>query len=54
MFFERLQVEDVNGKRCQENIKINGKTMLDLYLTNDAKIIGKGQIEAKREPTNDG
>ena len=45
MFFERLQVEGVNGKRCQENIindanehtKINGQTMLDLCSTNDAK-----------------
>ena len=49
MFFEPLQVEGVNGKRCQENIKIdarnhakiNGKTMRDLCWTNDAKTIGK-------------
>ena len=49
MCFECLQVEGVNGKRCQEKIKIdaknhakiNGKTMLDLCWTNDATIIGK-------------
>ena len=59
--FERLQVEGVNGKRCQENInidahnhiKINGKTMLDLCSTNDIEIIGKrSKIEAEKEPTN--
>ena len=58
---ERLQVEDVNGKRCQGNIKIdtnnntkiNEKTMLDLCSTNNADNIGKGfETEARREPTN--
>ena len=47
---------------CQENIKndtkkhtqINGKTMLDLCLTNDANIAAKGfKIGVEREPTND-
>jgi len=47
---------------CQENIKndakkhtkINGKTMLDLCLTNDANIVVKGfKIGVEREPTND-
>ena len=47
---------------CQENIKIdannhtkiNGKTMLDLCLTNDANIVAKGfKIGVEREPTND-
>ena len=62
MFFEGLQVEGVNGKKCQENIKndvrnhpqINGKTMLDLCSTSDAKTIGKmSKVEAEREPTNE-
>ena len=47
---------------CQENIKtdaqkhtkINGKTMLDLCLTNDANIVANGfKIGVEREPTND-
>ena len=59
--FEGLQVEGVKGKRCQENVKndarnhakINGKTMLDLCSTSDAKHIAKmSKIEAEREPTN--
>ena len=61
MLFERLQVDGVNGKRCQENIKmdarnhakINGKIMLDLCWTNDAKNIGKYEKRSEREPTND-
>ena len=61
MFFERLQVEGVNGKRCQGNIELvapnhaqtNENTMLNLCLTNDAKHIGKGyKVEAERAPTN--
>lgn len=60
--FERLQVEGVNGNRCQGNIKIDakthteiyGKTMPDLCSTNDANIVGKGsQIEVERDPTNE-
>ena len=47
---------------CQENIKngtkkhtkINGKTMLDLCLTNDANISAKGfKIWVEMEQTND-
>ena len=58
MFFEGLQVEGVNGERCQENIKIdarnhakiNGKTMLDLCSKSDAKMVGTiKKNEAKRE-----
>ena len=57
-----MQVEGVNEKRCQENIKndarnhakINGKTMMDLCSTSDAKIIGKmSKFEAEREPTHE-
>ena len=39
---------------AKNNIKINGKTMLDLCLTNDANIVAKGfKIRIEREPTND-
>ena len=60
MFFEGLQVEGVNGERCQENIKndarnhakINGKTLLDLCSTSDAKIIGKMSKNRSRKGAN--
>ena len=53
--FERLQVEGVNGKRCQGNIKndankhnkINGKTMLDLCSTNDVEILEETKTKPK-------
>ena len=60
--FERLQIEGVNGNRYQENIiidtknhnKINGKTMLDLCSTRDAKNVGKGpKIETEMNQKND-
>ena len=59
--FERLQVECVNGRGCQEYIEIDVKN-IPKSMENNAgfmfdkwiNIVRKGiQIEAERHPTND-